>query len=245
MKIIAGPCLLQDDYDMLALATSLRDAGADVFRGKCWGGGTHPPKDKKFWGLGQMGLATMRGIQQRGISVAIEVQAINHLHAAMEFGIDNIWIAARSMQNYTLLPIAARECRANEATLMIKRSPSASFDDVCGAVEYMLHEGYPVRDLWFIERGICSIDRTPKTRWRPDLLIVPQLKQKFKSLKVMVDCSHSVGERKYVLPIAKAAKGVGADGIMVEVFEPPKKSWGDPDQAISLKQFEELVKEVK
>jgi chorismate mutase/prephenate dehydratase len=148
---------------------------------------------------------------------------------------DIIQIGARNMQNFALL----KEVGKSHRPVMLKRGLSASIDDLLNAAEYILAQGN--RQVILCERGIRTFETA--TRNTLDLSAIPVLKE-LTHLPLIVDPSHAIGERNKVAPLAKAAKVVGAHGIMVEFHPDPTKALSDPDQALYFEQFEELMRDL-
>ena len=149
---------------------------------------------------------------------------------------DIIQIGARNMQNFALL----KEVGKTHRPVMLKRGLSASIDEWLNAAEYILAQGN--RQVLLCERGIRTFETA--TRNTLDLSAIPVLKE-LTHLPVIVDPSHAIGERNKVIPLAKAAKVVGAHGIMVEFHPDPPKALSDPDQALYFTQFEDMMRELK
>ncbi len=149
---------------------------------------------------------------------------------------DIIQIGARNMQNFALL----KEVGKTHRPVMLKRGLSASIDEWLNAAEYILAQGN--RQVILCERGIRTFETA--TRNTLDLSAIPVLKE-LTHLPVIVDPSHAIGERNKVIPLAKAAKVVGAHGIMVEFHPDPPKALSDPEQALYFSQFEDMMRELK
>lgn len=233
IKIWAGSCVVESKKQAQETAKFVKEMGCSVYRSKVWGGGTKPPC---FWGLGDDGLKIMQEISQTIIPVAIEVQSREHLLKAIEYKIDYIWIAARAMQNYHLL--SSKEF-SNFETVVLKRGLGNTLDEWEGAALHLKNNN--VKNPIFCERGTVHFDRQNEIRWRPDILSIPQIKER--GYEVMFDCSHSVGKSEYVLPVALSAVAAGADYLMIEVHK--KESISDKRQSLNFKQLETLIEKVR
>jgi len=228
--IIAGLCLIENEFDAIEIAEFLKEQGVDVFRAKpIRDEGTHPPKRIAAT---VENFAVFHRIKE---IMPIAVEAYHNFQLYDWF--DYIWTPARQMQNYNMLKQINAERQHN---VILKRGFGNTIDEVIGATEYLKS----VQDLWICERGIVTFDRQPAVRWRPDILGIVQLKQK--GFNVLFDTSHSCGKADYVIPMCLAALAAGADGLMIEVHPDPKLSIsGDREQMLNFEQFKELMQEVK
>lgn len=233
IKIWAGSCVVESREQALETAKFVKSMGCDVYRSKVWGGGTKPPC---FWGLGEEGLKIMKEVSDSIIPTAIEVQGREHLAQAKEHGIPNVWVAARAMQTYLLL--SSKDFSAFDQ-VVLKRGLGNTLDEWEGSALHLKNSG--VKKPIFCERGTAHFDRNPEIRWRPDILSIPQIKER--GYEVMFDCSHSVGRSEFVEPIALAAIAAGADALMIEVH--PRESLSDKRQALNFERFEKLVNKIR
>jgi 3-deoxy-7-phosphoheptulonate synthase len=154
----------------------------------------------------------------------------------MARSVDVLQIGARNMQNFDLLKAVGRAPRP----VLLKRGLSATLDELLAAAEYVLSEGNP--HVVLCERGIRTFETA--TRNTLDLSAVPVLRERT-HLPILVDPSHGVGVRRWIRPLARAAKAVGADGIIVEVHPNPAEARSDADQALTFTDFEEIVGELE
>ena len=259
MKIFAGPCaMLRDHGKMVQLAYDLKEAGADVFRAATHKGGTFPPAQPEVWGAcDPMALARIKDTV--GIAVCNEVGSMPQFWAQM--WADYIWLPARKFQAYDFVREVAASISqgvspetagplelAHPPTgqgLMLKRSMGATVREICGMIEHVKSVGYPTNLLWIIERGIGALGTDDVSRWRLDLMIVPQIKEKYPDVKVCVDVTHGVGRREYAYSMAKASVGAGADGLMLEVLDKPEESPSDARETIDLETFKQIMGAIK
>lgn len=259
MLIFAGPCAMLRDQDrMVNLAGKLKELGADVFRAATHKGGTFPPSDPKVWGVcDPLMLAAIKDIVN--MPVCNEVGSMPQFWAQM--WADYIWTPARGFQNYSYIRELARSIacgiKPEEAGplelahpptkqgLMLKRGMGNTFRDICGIIEHVQSVGYPLKTLWIIERGIGALGTDSESRWRPDLMIVPQIKEAYPEVKVCFDVTHAIGKREYALSMAKAGAGAGCDGLMLEVLDVPEDSPSDARETINLDEFKRIAEAVK
>jgi 3-deoxy-7-phosphoheptulonate synthase len=231
--IIAGPCAVEDEEQMIELAKSLKKAGAQVLRGGAFKPRTSP---YSFQGLGEEGLKILRKAgDEAGLPVVSEALDTRHVELVAKY-VDMIQIGARNMQNFPLL----REVGKTKKPVLLKRGFGCTIEEWLLAAEYILLEGG--WDVVLCERGIRTFE--PSTRFTLDIAAVAVVKE-LSHLPVVVDPSHAAGKSSLVKPLARAALAVGADGIMVEVHPSPSTALSDGPQSLTLKEFEELVEELR
>lgn len=227
--LIAGPCAVESEEQISLCADEIASMGVKILRGGCFKARTSP---YSFRGLGLEGLEYLEAAGRRN-RLAIISEVISH-EQVDEFArrASILQIGARNMQNYSLLTAAAK----SKKPIMLKRGISASLDELLLAAEYILAQGND--QVILCERGIRSFQSD--TRYTLDISAVPVLRLRT-HLPILVDPSHAAGRRDLVIPLALAAKAAGAHGIMVEVHPSPEKALSDGPQALTFKQFEELV----
>jgi chorismate mutase/prephenate dehydratase len=231
--VMAGPCSVENEEMIMKCALEAKENGAQILRGGCFKPRTSP---YSFQGMGYDGLRilaeTGKYYDMPIITEAMDTDQVPEIAKAS----DIIQIGARNMQNFALL----KEVGKTHRPVMLKRGLSASIDEWLNAAEYILAQGN--RQVILCERGIRTFETA--TRNTLDLSAIPVLKE-LTHLPVIVDPSHAIGERNKVIPLAKAAKVVGAHGIMVEFHPDPPKALSDPEQALYFSQFEEMMRELK
>lgn len=231
--LIAGPCAVENREQMDDIASELSALGIQILRGGAFKPRTSP---YSFQGLGIEGLKIMRkAADQVGMAVVSEVMSIEQLEGAFEY-IDMIQIGARNMQNFELL----KEVGRTNKPILLKRGFMATLEELVLAAEYIYARGN--NQIVLCERGIRTFERW--TRNTLDLSAVPILKIKT-HLPVIVDISHSTGRKDIILPIAKAALAVGADGLMIEVHNNPSHARSDAHQQLNLPEFANLIAELE
>ena len=230
--VIAGPCSVESKEMILQCALEAKENGVQILRGGCFKPRTSP---YSFQGLGLEGLEFLSEAgKYYEMPVITEVMDTEQVEDVARVS-DILQIGARNMQNFALL----KEVGKTHRPIMLKRGLSASIDDWLNAAEYILSQGN--RQVILCERGIRTFETA--TRNTLDLSAIPVLKE-LTHLPVIVDPSHAVGERNKVIPLAKAAKVVGAHGIMIEFHPDPPNALSDPEQALYFKQFEELMRDL-
>ncbi len=232
IAIIAGPCAVESEDQILRVAVELSGMGATVLRGGAFKPRTSP---YSFQGLGEDGLRLLaRAREETGMAVVTEALDPDGVSLVAEYA-DIVQIGARNMHNFALLRRAGQVGKP----VLLKRGMSATIDELLLAAEYILHEGNP--NVILCERGVRSFDT--HTRNLLDLTAVPVI-QKLSHLPIFVDPSHGTGVRAKVIPMARAAVAAGADGIMVEVHPEPTKALSDGSQSLYPEQFGELMDQI-
>jgi 3-deoxy-7-phosphoheptulonate synthase len=217
----------------MIIAEQVVRAGAHFFRGGAYKPRTSP---YTFQGLGEEGLKIMAEVRERfGLLVVTEAIDNESLELVEQYA-DLIQIGARNMQNFSLLKRAGR----TRKPVLLKRGMSATLEEFLMAAEYIMSEGN--YNVILCERGVRTF--ADHTRNTLDLSLIPAV-QRLSHLPILVDPSHGTGKRNKVLPMARAAIAVGADGLIVEVHHDPDHALSDGPQSILPDQFEELVSEAK
>lgn len=222
LLIVGGPCSVESQAQMEAVASRLAVAPVQAIRG-----GVYKPRTSPydFQGLGIDGLKILAAVRERsGLPVVTEVMAISQIEEIAAYA-DVLQVGSRNMQNFDLLKALGE---INKPVLL-KRGLAATVEEFVMAAEYILSYGNP--NVILCERGIRSFDTY--TRNVLDLGAVVALKQ-ITHLPVIVDPSHAAGKRELVADLAKAAIACGADGVIVECHPEPEKSVSDARQALSL-----------
>jgi 3-deoxy-7-phosphoheptulonate synthase len=230
--LMAGPCAVESERQILDIAHQLRAAGATVLRG-----GAFKPRSSpySFQGLGLEGLRLLaRARQETGLAIVTEALEPEMVDSVAEYA-DIIQIGARNMQNYPLLRRAGRAGKP----ILLKRGLAATIKELLLSAEYILAEGN--EQVILCERGVRSFDQ--HTRNLLDLTAIPVV-QSLSHLPIIADPSHGTGLRAKVIPMARAAVAAGADGVMVEVHPEPDRALSDGAQTLDPQQFEELVGQV-
>jgi 3-deoxy-7-phosphoheptulonate synthase len=232
LAVIGGPCSIESREQAFTVAEQIAHAGAQFFRGGAYKPRTSP---YAFQGMGEDGLKIMAEIRDRfGLRIVTEALDNESLDLVAEYA-DVIQIGARNMQNFSLLKRAGR----TRKPVLVKRGMSATLDELLMSAEYVMSEGN--YQVILCERGVRTF--ADHTRNTLDLSIVPAA-QRLSHLPIIVDPSHGTGKRNMVLPLARAAVAVGADGLMIEVHHQPDKALSDGAQSMYPDQFIELMDEI-
>ncbi len=228
---IAGPCSVETETQIIEVAEAVKKAGANVLRGGAFKPRTSP---YSFQGLRGAGIdLLLKAKQETGLPIVTEIMSVNHIDLFAD--VDIIQIGARDMQNFELL----KEVGKTKKPVLLKRGLCNTIEEWLMSAEYLMSEG--CKDVILCERGIRTFE--PYTRNTLDLSAIPLLKE-LTHLPVIVDPSHASGISRLVKPLSLATVGSGADGLMIEVHNNPKKAWCDGAQSITPDQFDEIVKKV-
>ncbi len=232
LVIIAGPCTVESEEQVMELALLAKDAGATMLRGGAFKPRTSP---YAFQGMGKEGLRLLAAARDAtGLPIVTEVLKPEDVDLVAEFA-DLIQVGARNMQNFALLK------RVGEVgkPVLLKRGMASTIQEFLMAAEYILSEGnYNVVPC---ERGIRTFETA--TRFTLDLNAVPVIK-KLCHLPVIVDPSHGTGHWDYVTPMAKAGVACGADGLMIEVHMRPEIAVSDGIQSLKPEAFRQFMREI-
>ena len=231
--IMAGPCAIENEEQLLEAAKTIKSAGAKVLRAGAFKPRTSP---YSFQGLEQQGLHYLNEVRSKtGLLIVTEVMDQFTVSEVAECA-DIIQVGARNMQNYYLL----RELGRIRKPVLLKRGLSATIEEWLMAAEYILSGGN--YEVILCERGIRTFE--PYTRNTLDLSAVPLVKQ-LSHLPVIVDPSHGTGLSGLVPAMSRAALAAGADGLMIEVHPNPQEAMSDGPQSLNPEQFISLMKELK
>ena len=233
LVVMAGPCAVEGERQIIESALQLRDMGATVLRGGAFKPRTSP---YSFQGLGEEGLKYLaRARSESGMAIVTEALDPDGVELVAEYA-DVIQIGARNMQNYPLLRRAGR----TRKPVLLKRGMAATIEEFLLAAEYLLAEGNG--NVILCERGVRSFDK--HTRNLLDLAAIPVVKS-LSHLPIIADPSHGTGLRSKVTPMARAAVAAGADGLIIEVHQDPPRAMSDGAQSLYPEQFEELMAQIR
>ncbi|ERI04087.1 bifunctional 3-deoxy-7-phosphoheptulonate synthase/chorismate mutase [Aneurinibacillus aneurinilyticus] len=231
--LVSGPCSVESYEQVRQIGETLKANGLTLLRGGAFKPRTSP---YDFQGLGEEGLKILRQVADEfGLKVVSEIVTPTDIEMATQY-VDVIQIGARNMQNFELLKAAGRV----NTPVLLKRGLSATIEEFIHAAEYIVSGGNS--QVMLCERGIRTYEKA--TRNTLDISAVPILKQET-HLPVFVDVTHSTGRRDILLPTAKAALAVGADGVMIEVHPDPDVALSDAKQQINIPQFNEFVAKLR
>ena len=231
--IMAGPCSVEDEEQMVSTARAVKAAGASVLRGGAYKPRTSP---YSFRGMGIDGLKLLHLAKQAtGLPIVTEVMAPGDVATVAQYA-DILQIGARNMQNYSLLD----EVGQVNKPVMIKRGLSAPYEEWLLAAEYVMAEGN--HDVMLCERGVRGFEHY--TRFTLDVAAMPSIKR-LSHLPIIADPSHSTGKWSLVTPVALAAIAAGAHGLLIEVHPNPDLAKCDGAQSLTFQNFSSLMDQVR
>lgn len=231
--VMAGPCSVESERQILEAARLVREAGAAVLRA-----GAFKPRSSpySFQGLGRAGLRLLaRAREETGLLIVTEAMDAEGLAQVLEVA-DIVQIGARNMQNYSLLKHAGRAGKP----ILLKRGLSATIQELLLSAEYILAEGNP--RVMLCERGVRGFDTATRNLF--DLSAIPVV-HGLSHLPIVADPSHGTGHRDMVTPMARAAVAAGADGLLIEVHPNPDRALSDGAQSLYPEQFERMMRETR
>ncbi len=233
LALIAGPCSVESEEQVIEIAKAAKKAGANILRGGAFKPRTSP---YAFQGMGSSGLDILVAAKKAtGLPICSELMDAQYLDEFNE-KVDLIQIGARNMQNFDLLKkVGAR----TKKPILLKRGLSATFEEWIMSAEYIMANGNP--NVILCERGIRTFETY--TRNTLDLQAIPVIK-KLTHLPIIIDPSHAGGKWWLVEPMAKASIAAGSDGLMIEVHNNPEKALCDGPQSLRPEKYEELLKQV-
>ena len=227
--IIAGPCGVESEEQMLETAVAVKELGADMLRGGAFKPRTSP---YAFQGMGLAGLKILEKARDlTGLPVVTEVTDTRNVSWVCEY-CDVLQIGARNMQNFSLL----KEVGKVNKPVLLKRGMNSTLEEWLNCAEYILNEGNP--DVIMCERGLRTMETY--TRNTLDLSAVPAIKE-LTHLPIIVDPSHGTGRVSLIGPMSMAGAACGADGMIVEVHRRPEEALSDKEQALTPAQFGEIA----
>lgn len=231
--IIAGPCSVESETQIIKTAQIAKKYGANLLRGGAYKPRTSP---YSFQGLGLEGLKLLAlAKKETGLPIVTEVMEVSEVETVAEY-VDVLQIGTRNMQNFRLLKAVGKL----KKPVLLKRGMAATLEEFLMSAEYILAEGN--YNVMLCERGIRTF--VEYSRNTLDLNIIPAIK-KLSHLPIIVDPSHGTGRSDFVIPLSLASIAAGADGLLIEMHSEPNKSISDADQTISPEQFKDLMKKIK
>lgn len=232
LTMIAGPCSVESEEQIIAVAQAVKESGATMLRGGAFKPRTSP---YSFQGLHDEGIQLLlKAKKATGLPIVTEIMSAAHLDLFAD--VDVIQVGARNMQNFELL----KELGHCDKPILLKRGLSSTLEELLMSAEYIMAGGN--QQVILCERGIRTFETA--TRNTLDLSAVPMLK-KLTHLPVIIDPSHACGIAWMVEPMARGAMAVGADGLIIEVHNNPQKALCDGKQSITPAAFDQLVKELR
>jgi len=233
VQIMAGPCSVETEKQLMTVAHGVRKSGATILRGGAFKPRTSP---YEFQGLGEKGLKLLaKARRETGMPIITELLSESHVDLVAEYT-DIIQIGTRNAQNFQLLIAAAQTGKP----VLLKRGLSMRIEEWLLAGEYVMSHGNP--NLLFCERGIRTFETY--TRNTLDLSAIPIIKAE-SHCPIVIDPSQGAGRADLVSAMCKGAVAMGADALLIEVHPNPTEAWSDGPQQLSLELFDRLMKELR
>ena len=227
--LMAGPCSVETQHQILSTAHHVRRRGARILRGGAFKPRTSP---YAFQGHGLEGLKMLaRAREETGIAIVTEVMSEDDVPLVAQYA-DILQIGSRNMENFTLIEAAARTGKA----ILLKRGMMATVADLFRSAQLVLDNGNP--NVMLCERGIRTFETALRNTF--DAAAIALIKQ-ISHLPVIADPSHACGDRDLVPALARIGVAAGADGLIVEVHPNPEKAWSDGDQSLDFAEFDAMV----
>lgn len=231
-NVMAGPCSVESEAQIVEVAESVKKAGASFLRGGAFKPRTSP---YSFQGLEAEGLKLLlEAKRQTGLPIVTEIMSEKHLDLFAD--VDIIQLGARNMQNFMLL----KELGRSDKPILLKRGLSATMEEFLMAAEYIFAGGN--QNVILCERGIRTFETIIRNNL--DISAVPLVKM-FSHLPIIIDPSHAAGRRDMVQPLSRAAIAAGADGLIIEAHNDPKCALCDGAQSLNLPQFDAVMEDIK
>jgi len=226
--VIAGPCSAETEEQVMTTAKQLSDRGIKIFRAGIWKPRTRPGA---FEGVGSEGLKWLQRVQKElGMYTATEVATAKHVAEAIKYGVDILWIGARTSANPFAMQEIADALAGCDKPVLIKNPVNPDLDLWIGAIERLYQAG--IRKLGIIHRGFSSSDKKIY-RNVPQWHIPIELRRRYPTLPMFCDPSHIGGKRELIAPISQQSMDMNFDGLIIESHCDPDNAWSDKDQQVT------------
>ncbi len=234
--VIAGPCSAESEIQVMETARQLRAFGINVFRAGIWKPRTHPGS---FEGVGSQGLKWMqRAKKELGLKIATEVASEKHVFECLKYGVDLVWLGARTTANPFLVQEIADALKDVDIPVLVKNPVNADIDLWIGALERLNAAG--VRKLGVIHRGFSAFQKS-RYRNEPGWQIAVELRSRYPKLPFFCDPSHLAGKRDYIQEISQRSLDLGLEGLMIESHCDPTCALSDAGQQLLPADLENLL----
>ncbi len=234
--IIAGPCSAESEEQIMTTARQLKDMNVSLFRAGIWKPRTRP---NSFEGVGSIGLEWLKTVQKElNMKVSTEVANVKHVYEALRYGVDVIWIGARTSANPFAMQEIADALKGVDIPVFIKNPVNPDVELWIGAIERIMGAG--ITKVGAIHRGFSTFD---KTRYRntPQWQLPIELRQKMPNIPMICDPSHIAGRRDILQEISQKALDLNFDGLIIETHCNPDKAWSDAKQQVTPSDLNKLI----
>ena len=235
-SVIAGPCSAETEEQVMETAKGLKDMGINVFRAGIWKPRTHPGS---FEGIGTEGLGWLQKIKKEyGLKVSTEVASERHVYECIKFGVDLVWLGARTTANPFLVQEIADALKGTDIPVLVKNPVNPDLDLWIGALERLNRAG--IKKLGVIHRGFSTFEKI-KYRNDPQWQVAIELRSRYPKLPFFVDPSHLGGSTDYIREISQRSLDLGFEGLMIESHCNPACAWSDAKQQLTPPELSDLL----
>lgn len=226
--IIAGPCSAETEEQVMIIANALKGKGVDYLRAGIWKPRTRPGS---FEGIGEEGLRWLARVKEEtGLKVGTEVANPEHVELAMKYGIDCLWVGARTTVNPFAMQELADSLKGIDVPVLVKNPINPDTQLWIGGIERIANAG--ITKLAAIHRGVSTYDKT-KYRNKPMWQMAVELKRALPNIPIINDPSHIAGRRDLIAEVSQKAMDLGLDGLMIETHHTPDEAWSDASQQVT------------
>ncbi|MCF8225575.1 MAG: bifunctional 3-deoxy-7-phosphoheptulonate synthase/chorismate mutase type II [Bacteroidales bacterium] len=234
--IMAGPCSAESEEQVMQTAKEVAAAGVKIFRAGIWKPRTRP---NAFEGVGSVGLPWLQQVKKEtGMLVATEVANVKHVYEALKYGVDIIWIGARTSANPFAVQEIADSLKGVRIPVFVKNPINPDVDLWIGAIERINQAG--ITSMAAIHRGFSSYDKTI-FRNAPHWQVPIELRRRIPELPIITDPSHICGNRDLIFDISQKAMDLGFEGLIIETHIDPDKAWSDAKQQVTPRSLKEIL----
>jgi chorismate mutase len=238
--VIAGPCSAESELQVMMTAQGLHDFGIHVFRAGIWKPRTHPGS---FEGVGSQGLKWLQKVKKDyGMKVCTEVASAKHVYECIKYGVDMVWIGARTTANPFLVQEIAEALQDTDMPVLVKNPVNPDLELWIGALERLNREG--VKKLGVITRGFSSVQKIPYRNY-PGWEYAVELRTRYPNIPFFADPSHMGGSRDYLDELSQRAMDLGLDGLMIESHCDPSCALSDAKQQLTPTDLRKLLESLK
>lgn len=235
-SVVAGPCSAESEEQVMETARQLREVGINVYRAGIWKPRTHPGS---FEGVGAHGLKWMQQAKKEyGLKIATEVASVKHVFECLKYGVDLVWLGARTTANPFLVQEIADALKDTDIPVLVKNPVNPDLDLWIGALERLNRAG--IRKLAVIHRGFSTFDKI-QYRNDPQWQVAIELRSRYPELPFFVDPSHMAGCKNYIQEISQRSLDLGFEGLMIESHCNPSTALSDAKQQLTPDELSDLL----
>ena len=236
-SVVAGPCSAESEEQLMETAKGLKELGINVFRAGIWKPRTHPGS---FEGVGAPGLKWMQKVKKEfGLKISTEVASEKHVFECLKYGVDLVWIGARTTANPFLVQEIADALADTDIPVLVKNPVNPDIDLWIGALERLNNAG--IKKLGVIHRGFSTIDKI-KYRNDPQWQMAIELRSRYPELPFFVDPSHMAGNKDYILELSQRSLDLGFEGLMIESHCNPSCALSDAKQQLTPAELSDMLR---